>query len=42
WAGLYEKHRFLKSDHPVVKEMKRSILAEHPRFRSIGTRAVQQ
>ncbi|MCY7843224.1 nickel import ATP-binding protein NikE [Bacillus haynesii] len=41
-AGLYEKHRFLKSDHPVVKEMKRSILAEHPRFRSIGTRAVQQ
>lgn len=41
-TGLYEKDRFLKSDHPVVKEMKRSILAEHPRFRSIGTRALQQ
>lgn len=41
-AGLYDKHRFLKSDHPVVQEMKRSILAEHPRFRSIRTRAVRQ
>ena len=40
-AGLYDKHRFLKSDHPVV-QMKRSILAEHPRFRSIRTRAVRQ
>ncbi|MBL3646388.1 nickel import ATP-binding protein NikE [Bacillus sp. RHFS10] len=40
---LYEsKHQFFASDHPAVKEMKSSILAEHPRFRSIGTKTVQR
>ncbi|MEC1750154.1 nickel import ATP-binding protein NikE [Bacillus mojavensis] len=34
---LYEsKLQFFASDHPAVKEMRSSILAEHPRFRSIG------
>ncbi|MCI4136515.1 nickel import ATP-binding protein NikE [Bacillus vallismortis] len=34
---LYDsKHQFFASDHPAVKKMKSSILAEHPRFRSIG------
>jgi nickel transport system ATP-binding protein len=34
---LYEsKLQFFTSDHPAVKEMRNSILAEHPRFRSIG------
>lgn len=36
---LYEsKNQFFTSEHPVVKEMRGSILAEHPRFRTIGTR----
>jgi len=32
------KNDFFTSEHPIVKEMRSSILAEHPRFRSIGTR----
>lgn len=32
------KNEFFTSEHPVVKEMRNSILAEHPRFRSIGTK----
>lgn len=36
---LYDsKNQFFTSEHSVIKEMKSSILAEHPRFRSIGTR----
>jgi nickel transport system ATP-binding protein len=36
---LYDsKNQFLTSENPVVREMRGSILAEHPRFRSIGTR----
>ncbi|WP_050182083.1 nickel import ATP-binding protein NikE [Domibacillus robiginosus] len=37
---LYDsKNQFFTSEHPVVKEMRDSILAEHPRFRSVRTRA---
>ncbi|MGJ9382085.1 nickel import ATP-binding protein NikE [Salipaludibacillus sp. CF4.18] len=32
------KDQFFSSKHPVVMQMKDSILAEHPRFRSISTR----
>lgn len=32
------KHEFFTSEHSAVKEMRSSILAEHPRFRSIGTK----
>ncbi|MEI2328875.1 nickel import ATP-binding protein NikE, partial [Priestia megaterium] len=32
------KKDFFTSEHPIVKEMRSSMLAEHPRFRSIGTR----
>jgi nickel transport system ATP-binding protein len=33
---LYEdKKRFFTSEHPVVNEMRDSMLAEHPRFRSV-------
>ncbi|MGV6973354.1 nickel import ATP-binding protein NikE [Bacillus halotolerans] len=40
---LYEsKLQFFASDHPAVKEMRRSILAEHPRFRSIGRETMLQ
>ena len=36
---LYDsKNQFFTSEHPIVKEMRGSILAEHPRFRSIRTR----
>ncbi|MGM0878262.1 MAG: nickel import ATP-binding protein NikE [Bacillota bacterium] len=36
---LYDsKNQFFTSEHPVVKDMRGSILAEHPRFRSIRTR----
>ncbi|RBW68416.1 nickel import ATP-binding protein NikE [Bacillus taeanensis] len=36
---LYEsKDQFFNSEHPVVKELRGSILAEHPRFRSIRTK----
>ncbi|KKI89264.1 nickel ABC transporter ATP-binding protein [Bacillus sp. SA1-12] len=36
---LFEsKEEFFTSEHPVVKEMRGSILAEHPRFRSIRPR----
>lgn len=32
------KNEFFSSENPVVKEMRGSILAEHPRFRSIRTK----
>lgn len=32
------KNDFFTSEHPVIKEMKASILAEHPRFRSVRTK----
>ncbi len=32
------KNQFFTSEHPVVKEMRGSILAEHPRYRSVRTR----
>jgi nickel transport system ATP-binding protein len=36
---LYDsKNQFFSSEHPVVKQMRGSILAEHPRFRSLPTR----
>lgn len=38
---LYDsKNQFFTSEHSVVREMKSSILAEHPRFRSIGTKVI--
>lgn len=33
------KNEFFSSENPVVKEMRGSILAEHPRFRSIRTKS---
>jgi nickel transport system ATP-binding protein len=34
---LYEsKKQFFTSEHPVAKEMRDSILPEHPRFRKRG------
>ncbi|MGE6630115.1 nickel import ATP-binding protein NikE [Bacillus sp. NPDC077027] len=35
------KHHFFSSEHEVVKEMRDSILAQHPRSRSIGRRERQ-
>ncbi|WP_350301178.1 nickel import ATP-binding protein NikE [Peribacillus frigoritolerans] len=36
---LYDsKDQFFSSEHPVIKQMRGSILAEHPRFRSLPTR----
>ncbi|USK86192.1 nickel import ATP-binding protein NikE [Peribacillus asahii] len=36
---LYDsKNQFFSSEHPVVKQMRGAILAEHPRFRSLPTR----
>ncbi|WP_100407495.1 nickel import ATP-binding protein NikE [Bacillus solitudinis] len=36
---LYDsKEQFFSSKHPVVMQMRKSILAEHPRFRSLPTR----
>ncbi|UYY99335.1 nickel import ATP-binding protein NikE [Peribacillus frigoritolerans] len=32
------KDQFFSSEHPVVKQMRSSILAEHPRFRSLPMR----
>ncbi|MEH7200404.1 nickel import ATP-binding protein NikE [Priestia megaterium] len=34
----HSKDAFFTSENPIVKEMRSSMLAEHPRFRSIGTR----
>jgi nickel transport system ATP-binding protein len=40
---LYDsKLQFFASDHPAVKEMRCSILAEHPRFRSIGRGTMEE
>lgn len=30
-----EKKQFFTSEHPVVNELRDSMLAEHPRFRSV-------
>lgn len=34
----HSKDQFFSSEHPVVKQMRSSILAEHPRFRSLPMR----
>ncbi|MGM0867791.1 MAG: nickel import ATP-binding protein NikE [Bacillota bacterium] len=36
---LYDsKDQFFSSKHPIVKQLRESILAEHPRFRTISTK----